>query len=158
MVRKTLIGAGLALVLFHAWLLVSQLWDGQLADLALLSRWVVAGGLSWALVHLRRRGHSILVGRRAIAVWLLAALLHGPAVAERLGVLSAPAVPEVVATLSQVALGVLVAGALFLAGLLPAVGRPALSLLNAPGCGRARIGALPPDAYLCFAPRPPPVA
>lgn len=158
MIRKGLLGAGIALVLFHVWLLASQLWDGQLADVALLSRWLVAGGLTWALVHLRRRGHSIFVGRRAIAVWLLAALLHGPAVAERLSVLSAPAVPEIVTTLSQVALGVLIAGAAFLAGLLPAVRRPVFSFLHVRGTARRLIGALPPDAFLSFAPRPPPVA
>jgi hypothetical protein len=60
------------LALFHGWLFASQ---------AAL-RWIVAGGLVTALSVLWRRGES-LSGRKAVAVWVLAALLHGPALADR---------------------------------------------------------------------------
>jgi hypothetical protein len=71
--------AGLILAGFHAWLFGQQAWTGQL-ETATSLRWLLAFGLVAALVALHRRGAS-LWGRRAIAVWLLAALLHGPSLA-----------------------------------------------------------------------------
>jgi hypothetical protein len=70
------------LVLFHAWLFASHVARGDLADPGLALRWIVAGGLVTALAVLWRRGES-LVGRKAVAVWVLAALLHGPALVDR---------------------------------------------------------------------------
>jgi hypothetical protein len=70
------------LVLFHGWLFLSQVAGGELTDPGVALRWIVAGGLVTALSGLWRRGES-LAGRRAVAVWVLAALLHGPALAER---------------------------------------------------------------------------
>lgn len=75
-------GAGATLALFHGCLFASQIAKGDLADPGLALRWIVAGGLVTALVALWRRGES-LVGRKAVAVWVLAALLHGPALAGR---------------------------------------------------------------------------
>ena len=69
------------LTLFHVWLFVGQVARGDLAETGLALRWMVAAGLITALITLWRRGES-LVGRRAVAVWVLAALLHGPALAE----------------------------------------------------------------------------
>jgi len=158
MIRRALTAAGVLLVLFHGWLLADQAWAGALADLALVARWVIAGGLLLALCGLRRQGGSMFWGRKAIALWLLAALLHGPAVAQRLGAASDPAGPNVVATLVQVTLGTtLAAGVLFL-GLL-AVGRrrltsPATTIRS----DHAFLGALVPGTYVLFSPRPPPVA
>jgi hypothetical protein len=71
-----------ALALFHAWLFASQIARGDLADPGLALRWIVAGGLVMALAVVWRRGES-LTGRKAVAVWILAALLHGPALADR---------------------------------------------------------------------------
>jgi hypothetical protein len=70
------------LAFFHAWLLASQAAGGDLAEPGLALRWIVAGGLVTALSVLWRRGES-LSGRKAVAVWVLAALLHGPALADR---------------------------------------------------------------------------
>ena len=81
-VRMLIRGAGATLALFHACLFASQIARGDLADPGLAIRWIVAGGLVTALVTLWRRGES-LVGRKAVAVWVLAALLHGPALADR---------------------------------------------------------------------------
>ena len=48
-------------------------------------------------------GTSIFRGRKAVAIWVLAALLHGPAVARRIDRLGEPALPEFVVTLTQLA-------------------------------------------------------
>jgi len=156
--RRVLAAAGVLLVVYHVWLLVGQAWDGQLADLALLLRWLISGGLVLALVGLRRRRISILRSRQAVAVWLLAALLHGPAFAERAGSEPIPALPEVVAVIATAAVaGVASVGLARLSALLS-------GLRRSPGTGFAihqrfvRVGAPSPDTYPPLAPRPPPVA
>jgi hypothetical protein len=91
------------LALFHAWLLASQVARGDLAETGLALRWIVAACLITALVVLWRSGES-LAGRRAVAVWLLAALLHGPALAERqVRADNLPSVPEAVASVLLIA-------------------------------------------------------
>ncbi|MGD9905947.1 MAG: hypothetical protein AB7U83_20950, partial [Vicinamibacterales bacterium] len=81
MLRRSALAAGALVGLFHVWLLGNQLWTGQLAQFDVVLRWVVAAALVAGLVVLRRRGLSVIFGREAVAVWLLAALLHGPALA-----------------------------------------------------------------------------
>ena len=110
-----------------------------------------------ALVSLRRRGLSLVRGRHAVAVWLLAAMLHGPAVARAAdGV--APSMPEVVATLAQAMNGIAVAGTVLLILFALRFGRAgvtalkALSSLDAPSVA----STLPAHSFLPFAPRPPP--
>lgn len=156
-IRKFLTLAAALLAAFHLWLFAGQVWGGELVDLALVSRWIIAAGLVAALLHLRRRGVSLVRGRQPVAVWLLAALLHGPALARDLDVV-APSMPEVVATIAQTVTGLSVAGTLVL--LLLALRRrrtgvPALRVLvtfDAPSFA----GALPSQSFLRFAPRPPP--
>ena len=114
--------AGAALVGFHVWLLASQWSAGQLAaDPALILRWAASLVLASALIWLGRDGAS-LVSRRAIVLWLLAALLHGPAVAGRAGESGAlQSLPETAATLliqSTAVAGVLVVALWLIAGLL----------------------------------------
>lgn len=156
--RRVLAAAGGLLVVFHVWLLAGQAWDGQLADLALLLRWLISGGLVLALIGLRRRRISILRSRQAVAVWLLAALLHGPAFAERAGSEPIPALPEVVAVIaSAAAAGVASVGLARLSALLSAPLRlPGTGVVSRPYS--ALVGATSPDAYPLLAPRPPPVA
>jgi hypothetical protein len=89
------------LILFHVWLFCSQLWDGRLGDAGLVLRWVVAAGLVVAFTDLWRRGTSLFWGRKAVAIWLLAALLHGPALAGD-GREELPALPEAVTVLVQI--------------------------------------------------------
>ena len=100
MVRRVLAAAAILLAAFHLWLFADQLWSGELGDLALVTRWLIAGGLTAALLNLHRRGLSLVRGRHGVAVWLLAALLHGPALASSVNV-DAPSLPEVVATMAQ---------------------------------------------------------
>lgn len=158
MVRKGLTLIGALLVAFHVWLFGSQVWEGQLVDLALAARWILAGGLIVALANLRRRGMSTVWSRPAVAVWLLAALLHGPAIARDLDV-TTPAMPEIVATLSQTVIGLTALTGVLLVGLAGLRRRAAqplrrLALVTVPVC----LGALPPGSFLHFAPRPPPLA
>lgn len=102
MLRRAAAILGGALVLFHIWLFLDRLWQGQLADAAALLRWAVAGGLTAGLWTLNRRGVSLVRGRKAIAIWVLAALLHAPAVAGEHQADHAPALAEVVTNVAQV--------------------------------------------------------
>ncbi len=70
-----------ALGVFHLWLLAQQAWSGQFGHEESV-RWVLALGLVGGLVALRRRGGSLFRDRRATALWVLVALLHGPVLAE----------------------------------------------------------------------------
>lgn len=80
MLRALAACAGVILAGFHVWLLGQQAWTGQLEYTASL-RWLLAFGLVAALVALRRQGAPVW-GRRATALWVLAAVLHGPALAD----------------------------------------------------------------------------
>ncbi len=158
MVRKTLTLTGALLVAFHIWLFAGQVWQGEFVDLGLVSRWVISVGLVAALLTLHRRGVSIIRGRQAVAVWLLAGLLHGPALARDIDV-TAPAIPEVVATLAQMTTGLMVLGGVFLLGLVGLRRRDTSlqrirAILDAP----VLVGALPQGSFLSFASRPPPIA
>ena len=100
-VTRNLVGvAGAMLVAFHGWLLASQFADGRLVDPWVMFRWTLAAALIAALVVIRRQGSS-LFDRRSVAIWVLAALLHGPAIAADFGgAIDSPAMPEVVATIA----------------------------------------------------------
>ena len=96
LIRLTLGFAGGALAAFHGWLFVAQAAEGRLEDPWLIFRWVASVSLILALVGLKRSGESIW-GRKGIAMWVLAALLHGPAVAGNNDIASI-ALPESVVT------------------------------------------------------------
>jgi len=148
---------GATLVAFHGWLLASQFADGQLVDPWVVFRWVLAAALVAGLVAIRRQGSSIF-GRKSVAIWVLAAMLHGPAIAADFGgAIDSPALPEVVATiaLQLVKTAALSLGLWILAGLLAARNRrprlrPQLASAFA-GNGFPARGFAPP-----FAARPPP--
>ena len=73
--------AGVLLAAFHLWLFGHQAWSGEL-EYAESLRWLTAVGLVGGLVALWRQGTSLLWHRKATAIWVLAALLHGPALAD----------------------------------------------------------------------------
>jgi len=81
-----------SLGVFHLWLLAQQVWSGRF-DHAEAVRWALALGLVGAFVVVRRRGGALLRDRRATAIWVLVALLHGPALANRAD-LATQALPE----------------------------------------------------------------
>ncbi|HVQ42594.1 MAG TPA: hypothetical protein VMS54_10315 [Vicinamibacterales bacterium] len=105
MVRKVLTAAGALVAGFHVWLFVSQLGDGRLADVSVLARWGVAAGLGVALWYLRSQNVPLFWGRKAVAIWLLAAVLHGPSLSDRLAAVDTTASAEVAAVMLQVAAG-----------------------------------------------------
>ena len=82
--------AGAILIAFHVWLLAGSVSSGQFLEPERLIRWLIAAGLAAGIVILRRQGAAVF-GRRALVVWMLAGLLHVPAVANRLDSFDAPA-------------------------------------------------------------------
>jgi hypothetical protein len=148
--------AGALLVGFHGWVLASQFASGRLVEPWLILRWIVAAGLVAGLVYVRRRGES-LVGRKAVAIWVLAALLHAPAVAAKFGPVDIPAVPEVVMTIvvRTATLGVLTIGLWILAGLVAGIRRKP-RLIAIPIVARRIQNAPDPGCATRFSPRPPP--
>lgn len=157
MFRRLLSGAAFALGLFHAWIFARQAAAGSLTPETLL-KWLAAAGLLAALVALRQQGVPLFRGRKAVAIWVLAALLHAPAIGERLEALETPAIPEAAITLSQ-----LLSSAAALAGvlLLLWIARPRAAALPQV---RTAARAIVPSAIraaratLAFSPRPPPFA
>jgi NADH:ubiquinone oxidoreductase subunit K len=122
-----------------------------------LLRWLAAGVLVAALVGLQRRGLSIVRGRKAVAIWLLAALLHGPAVARSIEGLGEPALPGFVATLTQIATAS--AATVGLALLLAWIRRRRVGIASESfhvPVSRLSIGLSPTYGFVRFTPRPPP--
>lgn len=116
--RAASVLAGAMLVVFHGWLFAAQAVSGRLDDPWLVVRWAVAGGLIAALAAIRRNGDSAW-SRRGIAVWVLAALLHGPAVTTDLSDANLLAPPEAATSLLQlVSVTALAATLWMLAGVL----------------------------------------
>jgi len=156
MIRRALLLVGAALAAFHVWLFAGQVWSGALTDPGLIFRWLVAAGLIGGLIVLKRQGESVVWGRKAVALWVLAALLHGPALATRIESPGSVPIPEIVVTLTQTLAGLvaLVGLGLVLAGL-GARRRPAFVAI-----GRLAACASTPVLHLSaghrFAPRPPP--
>ena len=155
--------AGALLVTFHGWLLASQFLDGQLAQPFLVLRWAVAAALVAALVLLRRQG-AVVFSRKSMAVWVLAFLLHGPAVAGHYGAalqnaaLAAESIAPVVLQIAAASTTLVLAHWLLGAPR----GREAKgSARSADVAFGLRHAAAVPLARRCappFSPRPPPIA
>jgi hypothetical protein len=153
MFRRALSVAVALLVLFHFWLFAGQLWDGRALEPATALRWLVAGGLVAALAGLRRAGEPIVFGRRAAAIWLLAALLHAPKALDRVQDLQPDVWTEVAAAgLGAAALGLAVL-AVLAAGLALRRRRPAFAILAV----RPLSHGTSPGVALACAARPPPI-
>jgi len=155
MIRRSLTVAGTALVVFHVWLLAGQVWSGAIGDPGLLVRWLVAAGLIAGLVALRRQGESLVLGRKAVVMWVLAALLHGPALATRTHA-DVPPIPEVIVTLAQTVatLGGLI-GLGWCLATLRGRRRHLFAVIHMVTAGPC-VPACPHAAGTVFAPRPPP--
>ena len=154
LIRLTLGLLGGALAAFHGWLFVAQAAEGRLEDPWLIFRWVASASLIVTLVALIRNGESVC-GKRSIAMWVLAALLHGPAVAGT-NDMTAIALPESVVTsvLQLVSAAVFAAGLWILARLLRTRTRRVsfYSTVDASAVRHPGGGAVPR-----FSPRPPPL-
>jgi hypothetical protein len=116
----------------------------------------VGAGLVAALIGLHRRGIPIVFGRKALAIWLVALLLHGPAMA---GALQS-AGPRASSESTEVFVLVLAAAAGL--GLLLALGaarsrRPAVRVAAANALGASHVTASAAILRRLLAPRPPPL-
>jgi hypothetical protein len=154
-IRASLGIAGISLAGFHAWLFAGQVAAGRFEDPWVIFRWAAAAGLVAALGAVWRAGESMF-GRRGIAVWVLAGLLHGPAIAA--DGFETFAMPETAATsvLQLASSLVLAAGLWMLAGLLALRRRHSLRLTTlAPVLAAA--DPLAAGAAHHFSPRPPPL-
>ena len=89
--------AGAALVAFHAWLFATQIAEGRFHDSWLVFRWLLAVGVVAALAARRHVGQRTW-SSQGLAVWVLAALLHGPSIKTDFGDSINLAPPETVAT------------------------------------------------------------
>jgi hypothetical protein len=156
LIRSVLAIAGGALALFHGWLFIGQAAAGRLEDPWLIFRWVAAASLVGALVAVRRSGGSI-VGRKGIAIWVLAALLHGPSTARLTDTEPFP-LPEAAATsvLQLISSAAFALGLWMLAALLAARRTsPRAPYAYLPAFAIA--GATSASRTLHFSPRPPPL-
>ena len=157
MIRASLAVAGAALVGFHGWLFAAQVAAGRLDDPWLVFRWISAALLVAALVAARRSESSIF-GRKSIAIWVLAALLHGPAISDLKADFNSFALPETVATtvvqlLSSTAFG----AALWLLAALLLGRRRATRIHYATAPAFVPAGGHASGISRHFSPRPPPL-
>jgi hypothetical protein len=141
------------LVLLHVSILWARITQGRLGEPAIALRWAAAVVLLLALAALRRRGVSLLWGRRALVFWMLVLLLHaGTSLPQEAGPRVAPerllfVVPAAVAPacLFLVLLVTQLAGA--------ALAGPAVAL---PHGAASAVRTRRPGFRLALASRPPP--
>jgi hypothetical protein len=157
MLRRSALAAGALLAGFHAWLLAAQVWSGHVAQPDVLLRWLVAAALVAGLTALGRRGLPVMFGRQAVAVWLLAAVLHGPALANDLDGFATPSLPEAAVALTQSSLSMTAIGLALLALWLRAVHSGVTGRVVAPVIGRVPSRTRAAASGLGFLPRPPPL-
>lgn len=151
------VGAVALLLVFHAILFYTHLVGGRLFEPAVAMRWGIGIVLMGLLLALRRIGVPLFWGRRALAVWVLVALLHVgaamPATATSLSnddpvsvTLSLVVLPPVFACVASLLLLAMFARTLRLP-------QPAVRLVRRDGRPRARSTVLPRT----LVPRAPPV-
>jgi hypothetical protein len=103
MLRSAALIAGAVLTAFHAWLFGSQAWAGRLMEMDIAVRWAAALALLVGLWMLRQGVATASTRRRSVALWVLAALLHGPALADDRDGFVSPALPVAAVTVAQAA-------------------------------------------------------
>ena len=144
-IRAAMVVAGASLVAFHGWLFTVQAAAGKFEDPSTVVRWALAAALIAALAAIRRSGDSVW-SRRGIAVWVLAALLHGPAVATDSTDANLLAPPEAAVSLLQlVSVTALAITLWMLAGVLARRGQRLrldaglVAAVSSPGCFSAGV-------------------
>lgn len=156
MLRRAVTAAAILLGALHLRLLAGQAVDGRLASDDAL-KWIVAAALVAGIAGLRRRGASIFSGRRATAIWVLAAVLHGPALADGRDRAAMPSLPEAIAVVAQIAASALGLGLALLAVVVARARRAP----QRPDV-RSAVARVVPSRHgghgLVCCPRPPPVA
>lgn len=155
---RTLTGLALVLlVCFHLFLLGLQFASGQAFEPATAVRWVLAALVLAGFRALSRRGLPLVIGRRAIGLWLLVFVIHASAAWDGGGIAFGAAIPESAAALAQLSATAFLLGALVIAAaaLAARIGAATASRLRGP----SRVSGLPSTGFLfSFSPRPPPLA
>jgi hypothetical protein len=145
------------LVIFHVWLLWTHVVAGKAFEPQTALRWLVAVGVLAGFRALSRRGLPLLVGRRALVLWLLVVLLHCHAVWTGDVITADLAMPEAVQALSQLTGAIALVGAVIVMRL--AAHAAAAASRRRADPARATVAGLPSDGFTFrFAPRPPPLA
>ena len=157
MLRRCALAAGALVAAFHVWLFAAQVWSGHVAQPDVLLRWLVAAALVAGVTGLGRRGLPMVFGRHAVAVWLLAAMLHGPALANDLDGFATPSMPEAAVTLAQSSLAATALALALLTLWLQGVVAGATPYVCVVSLARVRSRQFDAAAVLGFRPRPPPL-
>ena len=157
LVRITSLLAGTLLVAFHGWLFAGQMATGRLEDPWLVFRWIAAAALVAALVGVKCAGASVW-GRTGIAIWVLAALLHGPAVGAASGdAFDSLALPEaVIASVLPIGVSAAIGIGFWLLTALLARRRHQVRPLFSPALAFSAAGILADGFSPPYASRPPP--
>jgi hypothetical protein len=145
-----------ALVVFHAWVLGTQLLHGRAFTPETAVRWAVSALVLIGFRALGRRGLPLFSGRRAVVLWLLVILIHAHVIWTGGSVSMALGIPETIVVVSQITATAAALGVVLLTVLAaPRVRRDGRLAFATP----VPVAGLPPvDAAYIFAPRPPPLA
>ena len=157
MIRRIAVAVCGGLALLHVRLFAGQAWEGQLVEPALLLRWLLAGALAVGLIGVLRSGAPVFWSRRAVALWLLGALLHGPVVIDRAGA-DTQRLSEAAAIVVEIAVASAAVGAAFL--FVAAAFRRTPGVRQVRGSCTHDLGPVvsPSHGFIqAFAPRPPPL-
>lgn len=141
---------------FHVWLLGHHLVTGEAFEPATAVRWVLAALVLAGFRVLNRRGLPLLVGRRAVGLWLVVVVIHASAAADG-GLALSAAIPESATALAQISVAAVALGAILDAALTARAGLFTTGRARRPA--PALLGGLPSTGFAFrFSPRPPPLA
>jgi hypothetical protein len=146
-----------ALAGFHVWLLGLHVVTGEAFEPTTAVRWALAALVLAGFRALNRRGLPLLVGRRAVGLWVLVVVIHASAAWDGGGVAFGAAIPESAAAFAQVTAAATLVGAVIGATLAAPAGHdPAVRRGDA---APALVAGLPSSGFaFSFSPRPPPLA
>ena len=150
----------LALASFHAWLFWTHATSGRLLEPGTAARWLVAALILGGFMALRRLGLPVLLGRKALVLWLLVVLLHCHAAWSAGPGLDTVSLPQSVTVFAS-QLGVAAGGVLLGLALLILLARRHAIRPRALPCREARSLAGSPTLGshgFPFSPRPPPLS
>lgn len=157
LIRLTAALAGGALAVFHGWLFAAQAAAGRLDDPWLIFRWTAALALVGALFAVRRGGDSIW-SRKGVAIWVMAALLHGPAIAGKYEIGDFALPESVAASVLQLVSSAAFALGWWLLAFLLARRRASMAALHSEFPAFSAAGFLSAEPSPQFSPRPPPLS
>lgn len=144
-----------ALTGFHVWLLGLHVVTGEAFEPTTAFRWLLALAVLAGFRALNRRGLPLLVGRRAVGLWVLVVVIHASAAWDDGSGAFAAALPESAAALAQVTAAAMLVGAVI--GTALAVPAGCFPAAHRRHVGPALVAGLPSAGFaFSFSPRPPP--